>query len=179
MDIKVKNHWVEVMLIVIYYSKSEMFTYNPVYQDMSPEMRARYSHLEPDGRLFKDGYLGDVSPETVEDLRKSNLLYVTSTGGYRIKQYLDEADGTLVDDIWTDINPENSQSAILTDYPTQKPETLLTESLNSHQTQMILCSIASSAQAQPLPLRKNSVGVGLAQILTKAQFKPQQNVCKA
>jgi site-specific DNA-methyltransferase (adenine-specific)/adenine-specific DNA-methyltransferase len=31
----------------------------------------------------------------------------------------------LVDDVWTDIDVENSQSLTQTDYPTQKPEELL------------------------------------------------------
>jgi DNA modification methylase len=110
---------------LLYYTKSAAFTYNPIYKEMSEEMHARYHHTDPDGRQFKDSYLGDVTPETIEELRKENLLYVTSTGGYRIKHYLDEAKGTLVDNIWTDINPENSQSSLLTDYPTQKPEALL------------------------------------------------------
>ncbi len=135
---------------LLYYSKSEKFVYNPTYLEMTPEMRARYSHADPDGRLFKDSYLGDVSPETVEDLRKSNLLYVTSTGGFRIKHYLDEADGTLADDIWTDIDPENSQSALLTDYPTQKPEALLRRivEITSNQGDIVLdCFIGSGTTA--------------------------------
>lgn len=135
---------------LLYYSKSEKFTYNPAYLEMTPEMRARYSHADPDGRLFKDSYLGDVSPETVEDLRNSNLLYVTSTGGFRIKHYLDEAEGTLADDIWTDINPENSQSALLTDYPTQKPEALLRRiiDLTSNQNDIVLdCFLGSGTTA--------------------------------
>lgn len=110
---------------LLYYTKGAAFTYNPIYKEMSEEMRARYHHIDPDGRQFKDSYLGDVTQETIEELRKENLLYVTSNGGYRIKHYLDEAKGTLVDNIWTDINPENSQSSVLTDYPTQKPEGLL------------------------------------------------------
>lgn len=111
---------------ILYYTKSkDNYIYNRVYTQMSPEMLARYKHEDPDGRKFKDSYLGDATPETIEELRKQNKLYITSNGGYRIKHYLDEALGTLVDDVWTDISPENSQSHVLTGYPTQKPEALL------------------------------------------------------
>lgn len=111
---------------ILYYTKSkENYIYNPVYTDMSKEMLSRYKHEDPDGRKFKDSYLGDATSETIEKLRNENRLYITSNGGFRIKHYLDEAKGTLVDDVWTDISPENSQSHIMTGYPTQKPEALL------------------------------------------------------
>lgn len=115
---------------LLYYGKSQNFQYYQVHTEMSADMRERYKHEDTDGRKFKDSYLGTPAPETIEELRKSNLLYVTSTGGYRIKHYLDEASGTLVDDVWTDIDPENSQSLIQTGYPTQKPEALLERIFN-------------------------------------------------
>lgn len=110
---------------ILYYSKGPEFTYNPVYLGMSAEMLSRYKYTDPDGRKFKDSYLGDATEETIEELRSENKLYTTQSGGYRIKHYLDEAKGTLADDVWTDISVENSQSANLTGYPTQKPEALL------------------------------------------------------
>jgi adenine-specific DNA-methyltransferase len=50
---------------------------------------------------------------------------VTSQGSLRIKHFFDEADGYYMDDIWTDIFHENSQSENRTGYATQKPEALL------------------------------------------------------
>jgi hypothetical protein len=41
------------------------------------------------------------------------------------KRYLDEMPGMPLQDIWTDINPLNSQANERLDYPTQKPLTLL------------------------------------------------------
>lgn len=116
---------------LLYYSKSpENFVYNPVYMPMSENMRKRYIHMDDDGRLFKDSYLGDVTEKTLLALQSENKLYITKNGGYRIKHYLDEAKGTIVDNIWTDIDGENSQSSILTGYPTQKPEALLERIIN-------------------------------------------------
>jgi DNA modification methylase len=147
---------------LLYYTKGAALTYNPIYKEMSEEMRARYHHTDPDGRQFKDSYLGDVTQETIEELRRENLLYVTSTGGYRIKHYLDEAKGTLVDNIWTDINPENSQSSVLTDYPTQKPEALLERiiSFASNPGDLILDCFMGSGTTQAVAMKAGRRFIG-------------------
>lgn len=43
----------------------------------------------------------------------------------RLKKYLDESPGRPLQSIWTDIYPVNSQAIERSDYPTQKPETLV------------------------------------------------------
>ncbi len=43
----------------------------------------------------------------------------------RLKRYLDETKGRLLDSIWTDIAPLNSQAKERLGYPTQKPEELM------------------------------------------------------
>ncbi|MGR6544841.1 site-specific DNA-methyltransferase [Paenibacillus tundrae] len=148
---------------ILYYTKSkENFIYNPFYTEMSKEMLSRYKHEDPDGRKFKDSYLGDVTPSTIEELRKDNKLYVTSTGGYRIKHYLDEAKGTLVDDVWTDISPENSQSHVLTGYPTQKPEALLERiiSLASNPGDIIFDCFMGSGTTQAVAMKLGRKFIG-------------------
>jgi len=161
---------------LLYYSKSpDNFTYNPVYLPMSENMRQRYSHSDLDGRLFKDSYLGDVTDTTVEQLKKENKLYITSNGGYRIKHYLDEAKGTIADNIWTDISPENSQSSIMTGYPTQKPEALLSRiiEMTSCEGDIVFdCFMGSgTTQAIAMKLRRKFLGadinLGAIQTTTK------------
>jgi len=49
----------------------------------------------------------------------------TSGGRPRKVQFLDEMRGDIIDDIWTDIYPINSQARERLGYPTQKPEALL------------------------------------------------------
>lgn len=56
---------------------------------------------------------------------KEGLIEFTSSGNPRKKQYLDESGERLVDDLWTEIYPVNSQAKESVDYPTQKPEALL------------------------------------------------------
>ena len=160
---------------LLYYSKGHNFTYNPITTGVSDKMKGRYVHQDPDGRRFKDSYLGDVTPDTVEELRKNNLLYVTSNGGYRIKHYLDEATGTLVDDIWTDIDVENSQSKIQTGYPTQKPQALLERIINltSNEGDLVLDCFMGSGTTQSAAMKNGrrfigaDINLGSVQVTTK------------
>ena len=153
---------------ILYYSKRAVqgfFTYNPFYLPLSDDMLARYSHEDPDGRKFKDSNLGDVSPKTVEELRASNLLYLTSNGTPRIKHYLDEAKGVIADDVWTDINTTNSQSKNQTGYPTQKPEALLERiiSIASNPGDLVLdCFMGSgTTQAVAMKLGRRFIGADI------------------
>ncbi|MEI7489241.1 MAG: site-specific DNA-methyltransferase [Chryseobacterium sp.] len=109
------------------YKKSASFTYNTQFVPYSEEyVEQRFCHKEPNGRRFKDAFLGNATPNsTVERLKTENKIYYTNTGGMRLKIYLDEVEGIPLDDIWTDINFINSMSGERLDYPTQKPETLL------------------------------------------------------
>ncbi|MEX6396394.1 DNA methyltransferase [Providencia hangzhouensis] len=112
---------------ILYYSKSEHFKYFPVYIPYTEEYIAeRFSKIDENGRRFKDEKTGSATPpETIEKWRDEGRIYITSTGGMRVKHYLDEAKGMIIDDVWTDIYGENSQSKDLTNYPTQKPSALL------------------------------------------------------
>ena len=66
------------------------------------------------------------SQERIDEGWEEGRIVFTSGGKPRVKRYLDESRGDPVDDIWTDIFPINSQALERTDYPTQKPEDLLT-----------------------------------------------------
>jgi DNA modification methylase len=68
-----------------------------------------------------------VSREVMERLdAEERLAFPTKPDG-RIarKHYLDEQDGPMVGDVWTDIPPLQAASAERLGYPTQKPEALL------------------------------------------------------
>ena len=105
----------------------------------------RYKHQDEDGRRWTDGdltakglsgggyeyeYRGvtevwRVPIEKMRELDADDRLYVTRTGGLRIKRYLDEMKGMPASDVWTDIAPVNSQANERMGYPTQKPVALL------------------------------------------------------
>ncbi len=86
------------------YTKSNCYIWNTQYRPHSNEYVSRFKEDE-NGRLYRD----DVNP---------------TGGGTRIL-YLDELDGDIIEDYWTDIPPVNPVAIERQNYPTQKPEALL------------------------------------------------------
>lgn len=130
-----KNH--ENILV---YSKGSEFLYNTQYLPYTEEyIEQRFCHVDTVNgkeRRFKDAFLGTATTqETIEQLKKENKIYYTSSGGMRLKVYLDETEGIPLDDVWTDINAVNSQAEERLDYATQKPEALLERIIRSSSNQ--------------------------------------------
>ena len=65
------------------------------------------------------------SKDKMDILLKQGLIFQINNGLPQKKGYLDENKGVKVNDLWTDINPVNSQAIEKADYSTQKPESLL------------------------------------------------------
>ena len=126
---------------ILFYTKGDKWTWNPIYEPYSEEYKARFRQKDPDGRLWSDydltakglsagGYeyeykgkteLWRVPLETMERLDAEGRLHFTNRGGIRRKRYLDEMEGRPIQQLWTDIEPINSQAKERTGYPTQKP----------------------------------------------------------
>ena len=130
---------------ILFYSKSETWTWNQLYLDHDEKYLARFRQKDSDGRFWQDDNLSakglsgggynysykGISGywrcplETMQELDKSGRLHFTKAGGIRIKRYLDENKGNPVQALWTDIPPINSQASERLGYPTQKPVALL------------------------------------------------------
>ncbi|MGB9004937.1 MAG: site-specific DNA-methyltransferase, partial [Candidatus Aminicenantales bacterium] len=133
---------------ILRYSRDDKWTWNPAYTEHDPEyLRKFYRYIEQStGRRYR---LADL---TNPNKNRPNLTYeflgitrvwrwtkermmeayqkgfiVQSAAGRvpALKRYLDEQEGTPVDDIWTDILPVQAQAQERLGYPTQKPEALL------------------------------------------------------
>jgi len=129
---------------IFYYTKSNKYTFNPLFQDYTDEYKKRF-RKDKNGRTFIDDNLSAKSLsgggyeyefkgvfnlwrcpiETMQQYEKNDKLYYTSNGGIRLKRYLDDLQGLPCQTIWVDINPVNSQANEKIGYPTQKPEALL------------------------------------------------------
>ena len=129
---------------ILFYSKGDKWAWNPQYQEYDEKYTARYRFKDPDGRAWTDdnltakglsggGYTYEykgvtsywrVPIETMEQLDAEGRLHFTKNGGIRRKRYLDEQKGRLVQALWDDIAPINSQAAERVGYPTQKPQAL-------------------------------------------------------
>jgi DNA modification methylase len=90
-----------------------------------------FYHQDPNGRRYALQTLGDYSEKSIEEFEKNKKIFTTKKGTKRLKQYLDESKGMLVDDIWEDIRNvrqaqvQNMHRVERLGYPTQKPEALL------------------------------------------------------
>jgi len=65
------------------------------------------------------------SQDRIDEAMAAGRIVFTSNGRPEKLQYLDEMEGDVVTDIWSDIYPINSQAIEALGYPTQKPEALL------------------------------------------------------
>ncbi|MFX1497558.1 MAG: DNA-methyltransferase [Promethearchaeota archaeon] len=94
--------WVRQHDTILYYTKSNNFTFNKQYKPYNKEyIKKMFRYSDNDGRLFRK-----------------------RRGG---KQYLDEHPGNFVGDVWNDIYSfqTTTRSKEYLGYPTQKPEKLL------------------------------------------------------
>ncbi|MDR1492083.1 MAG: site-specific DNA-methyltransferase [Planctomycetaceae bacterium] len=132
-----------------YYSKSERITYNPVfgklgekyindfykYDDGDGKGRYRLGDLtntKPDGYNYEyKGYKPNANGwrcplETMQKWDEEDLIKYPKSkeGRLSIKRYLDNSNGALLGNLWTDINNVQPGKERI-GYPTQKPEALL------------------------------------------------------
>ncbi len=142
--------------VLLFYSKGTRPKWNQQYLPYTDKyLRTKYRHRDPDGRIYRlvslrnpgvrpnlqylyKGYRPHpngwaITKENMERLESENRLSFPKKpdGRIELKQYLDEMPGTPVHDVWTDINPINSQAQERLGYPTQKPEALLERIIES------------------------------------------------
>jgi len=139
---------------ILFYSKSDVFTFNPQYVPLSEKtMNSWYRHVEEgSGRRYNLGNLVSphprpnltyvfqgidppvngwrVSSQRMEEYAAKGLLVVVGKERktLKVKQYLDESQGRQVTDWWDEISQLRGYSAgndERTGYATQKPEALL------------------------------------------------------
>ncbi len=138
--------------IIFVYSKSGSNTFNQIFTEYDEKyVTNTYKYIEEKTerkfgsfdltqkgsgpiRYFGKKY-GDLKPpkgkhwiwgqERIDEALKKNLIIFTKNGTPRVKKYLDEMDGKVISDLWTDILNIQANSNENIDYPTQKPEKLI------------------------------------------------------
>ncbi len=135
---------------ILFYSKSRNdAVFNTQYKPHKPEYIRRFKRDE-DGRLYRD----DVNP----------------TGGGRRVIYLDETIGDIIDSVWNDIAPLNSNAQERLGYPTQKPLALLERIIkaSSNEGETVLdpfCGCGTTVHAAE-SLGRKWVGIDISKFST-------------
>ena len=141
--------WGSVHDTILFYSKSNQFTWNPVYTEHDEKYVADFYRHEDERGVYRldhiirsasmgarpnlayeyKGYTPEwgwrVIREKLETLDADGRLEWSKTGRPYLKRYLHEQKGTPIKDIITDIPPIGAQSNERLGYPTQKPIPLL------------------------------------------------------
>jgi DNA modification methylase len=144
--------WSAVSDRLLYYVKDigKPFTWNAIRMAHSEAyLASKYRNQDADGRRYMLDNMTSPNPRpnmmyewkghesppmgwryekaTMETLDAAGRIWYPDRKDKRprLKRYLDEMPGTLLTNVWTDIDPINSQARERLGYPTQKPEALL------------------------------------------------------
>ena len=138
-----KKKWRRASETLLYYSKSNKWTWNPPYEPLDPAQVARdYRHEDERGRYkttacTNNAYRPNMiyefngntrqwrySRETMFKYENEGLLVYNDKGVPRRKLYLDDVEGRLLTNVWSDIGVLAANEKEKTGYPTQKPQSL-------------------------------------------------------
>lgn len=103
---------------IFYYSKSDTRTFNLPREDYQESTLKQYKFEDEKGK-YRLQELRDYTQQSIEKFKKEGKIEDTSAGP-KLKQYLDDKEGKVVETVWTDINRLSNIA-----YPTEKPEPLL------------------------------------------------------
>ncbi|MBA3807632.1 MAG: site-specific DNA-methyltransferase [Solirubrobacterales bacterium] len=143
--------WSPVHEVILHYTKTASYLWNPPREPLDEAYAGtKYTHDDGDGRgLYRLDNLTSPNPRpnmtyewqgfapppkgwrysvaTMTELDSDGRIHkpTDTTKRPQLKRYLAENEGHLVDDVWDDIPPVNSQALDRTGYDTQKPTMLV------------------------------------------------------
>ncbi len=159
---------------ILFYTGSSSMTWNPQVTPIKQSyVDSHFRQADADGRKYKMAdilakgqgparHFGDTvmeppagthwrfGQEKIDELMAEDRIGFTQAGRPAVKMYLDEKEGSVVHNLWTDIPPVNPMAAERVDYPTQKPEALLDRiiSASSNEGDLVLdCFCGSGTTA--------------------------------
>lgn len=168
--------------VILFYTKGETFDWTPQYTEHDEQYLAdKYSYVDGDGRRYMLDNITSPNPrpnmtyvwkgypppekgwryskETMAQLDADGKIWYPDDKSKRprLKRYIDETKGRLLDSVWTDINPVNSQASERLNYRTQKPEALLERIINasSHDGDIVLDCVCGSGTTPAVAERLN------------------------
>lgn len=119
--------------VYMFVKNHNSYKFNKLYTPPSEEYKARFKEKDDTGYYYWNT-LATYSQERYDDLESKGMVRWTSGAKYpQYKTYLHELKGNVIPNVWTDINMLNPMSGERqdTNYPTQKPESLLERIIRS------------------------------------------------
>lgn len=129
---------------ILFYTKSGEYTFNKQFQELSEDYLKSFKEDKKGKYVTSPLHSGKPAKhvpmwrgarpphgrgwaykiETLEQFDKEGRVEWSSEGVPRLKRYLDEIEGAVIQEMWTDIKPVLGKSKDFL-YPTQKPDELL------------------------------------------------------
>lgn len=189
---------------ILFYRKSKATTFNRQYTEHSAEYIKRFSK-EENGRKYmlvplhgpgqgpsREFFGKTINPpagrcwptqQKINKLIEENRIELTINGTPSKKSFLDENMGNPVSAWWEDIIPLNPVATERTDYPTQKPESLLERIIkaSSNEGDIVFDCFMGSGTTQAVALKLNrkfigaDVNLGAIQTTTKRLISVSKN----
>jgi DNA modification methylase len=175
--------------VILFYAASEAFTWNKVYQPYETDyVEKYYRYKDEDGSRWASGDVAAAGPgparffngvlrnpptgshwrfsqEKIDEYVKSGRIYFTENGFPRIKRYLKDMKGAVLQDIWADkdVQPVVSWSDEGLGYPTQKPEALLERIIkaSSNEGDLVLDPFCGCGTTVQVAQRLNRRWIGI------------------
>lgn len=172
---------------LLFYSKGDDWLFNPQYQERdekAPKTHDLYVHT--DGKLYrKDNCLAPggrgpeyewnghtknwrYSPAERDRLLAEGKIVYSKSGMPRVLRPVDPSRGSPLQDLWIDIDPPNSGSDEILNYPTQKPLALLKRIImaSSNEGDVILdpfCGCGTAIEASQ-ELKREWIGIDITHL---------------
>ena len=192
---------------IFLYGGGPDYVFNPQHVEYSESyIKSHYSNVDDAGRRFTTRDLRSPSPrpnltydykgfkphpngwsisrELMEQWDEEGRLHFPQSpdGRIRVKRYLDEMPGTIVGNVWDDIEPVNSQASERLGYPTQKPLALLERIIkaSSNEGDVVLDAFCGcgTALVSAHNLGRRWLGIDISPTACRVMAKRLRDVCK-
>ena len=192
---------------ILFYGGGDEITFNRPYNPYDPDnldekTDEKYSLRDPDGRRYQLTSLLNPNPdrpnleyeflgvkhvwrwtkERMQEAYENGIVVQPSPGAVpRMKRYLDQQEGRLIDTVWTDIPPINSQAQERLGYPTQKPLALLDRIVraSSNENDIVLdvfCGCGTTLVAAQ-NCKRQWIGIDISPTACRVMAKRLRDVC--
>lgn len=163
--------------IWMYVKNKDSFEFIKLYTPPSEEYKRRFNLEDENGKYYWNT-LASYSQETYDRLEKEGKVEWSENAKFpRYKTYLHELKGSVIPNVWTDINMLNSMSIERrqSEYPTQKPEALLERIIqaSTNPGDLVFDCFMGSGTTQAVAMRLGrrflgaDINLGAIQITTK------------